>query len=91
MYYFSQGHRHTLKKEIRVLPAGVEPMTFRLLVRMLYQETNRRLVGASSELEFSFSEYPVSLTEKIHLLSISLLDNCQLQLPGSRARRAIFP
>ena len=28
--------RYIRKKEIRVLPTGVEPMTFRLLVRMLY-------------------------------------------------------
>ena len=28
-------HRHTWKKKFRVLPTGVEPKTFRLLVRML--------------------------------------------------------
>ena len=33
---FSEWHRHTQKKEIRVLLSGVEPKTFRLLVRMLY-------------------------------------------------------
>ena len=32
---FSKWHRHTRKK-IRVLLSGVEPKTFRLLVRMLY-------------------------------------------------------
>ena len=31
MIFFSQWHRHTRKKKIRVLPTGVEPMTFRLL------------------------------------------------------------
>ena len=34
--FFSQWHRHTRKRKIRVLPTGVEAMTFRLLVRMLY-------------------------------------------------------
>ena len=33
---FSERHRHTRKKEMRVLLIGVEPKTFRLLVRMLY-------------------------------------------------------
>ena len=33
---FSEWHRHTQKKEIRVLLSGVEPKTFRLLVRVLY-------------------------------------------------------
>ena len=36
MYYSRKWHRHTRKKEIRVLLSGVEPKTFRLLVRMLY-------------------------------------------------------
>ena len=35
MEFFSRRHRHTRKK-IRVLLSGVEPMTFRLLVWMLY-------------------------------------------------------
>ena len=33
---FSQWHRHTRKNEIPVLLPGVEPMTFWLIVRMLY-------------------------------------------------------
>ena len=33
---FSKWHRHTRKKEIRVLLSGVEPKTFQLLVWMLY-------------------------------------------------------
>ena len=36
MYYSRKWHRHTRKKEIRVLLSGVEPETFRLLIRMLY-------------------------------------------------------
>ena len=36
MYYSRKWHRHTRKKEIRVLLSGVEPKTFRLLVRMVY-------------------------------------------------------
>ena len=32
---FSEWHKHTRKKEIRVLLSGVGPKTFRLLVRML--------------------------------------------------------
>ena len=34
--YSRKWRRHTRKKEIRVLLSGVEPKTFRLLVRMLY-------------------------------------------------------
>ena len=34
---FSQWHRYTrIKRKIRVLPTGVEPMTFRLVLRMFY-------------------------------------------------------
>ena len=36
MIFFSEWHRHTRKKKIWVLLSGVEPMTFRLQVRMLY-------------------------------------------------------
>ena len=36
MHYSRKWHRHTRKKEIQVLLSGVEPKTFRLLVRMLY-------------------------------------------------------
>ena len=36
LYFFSKWHRQTRKKKFRVLPSGVEPKTFRLLVRMLY-------------------------------------------------------
>ena len=36
MYYSRKWHRHTRKKENRLLLSGVEPKTFRLLVRMLY-------------------------------------------------------
>ena len=44
---FSQWHNHTRKKEILLLLSGVEPMTFRLLVRMLYHSVSyRRLMGA---------------------------------------------
>ena len=32
----SDTRRHTRKKKIRVLPSGVEPKTFRLLVQMVY-------------------------------------------------------
>ena len=35
MYYSRKWHRHT-RKRMRVLLSGVEPKTFRLLVRMLY-------------------------------------------------------
>ena len=31
MYYSRKWHRHTRKKEIRVLPSGVEPKTFRFI------------------------------------------------------------
>ena len=33
---FSEWHRYARKKEIRVLLSGVEPKTFRLLVRLFY-------------------------------------------------------
>ena len=36
MCYSRKWHRYTRKKEIRLLLSGVEPKTFRLLVRMLY-------------------------------------------------------
>ena len=34
--FFSEWHRHTRKKKFRVLPTGVEPTTFRLLVWTLF-------------------------------------------------------
>ena len=46
MMYYSKSHRQTRKKEIRVLLSGVEPKTFRLLVRLLYH----RATGDSWEL-----------------------------------------
>ena len=36
MMFFCQWHRHTrIKRKIRVLPAGIEPMTFRLVLWVL--------------------------------------------------------
>ena len=57
MYYSREWHRHTRKKEIQVLLSGVEPKTFRLLVRMLYHWAT----GDSWELSM-----PVSLSGIIH-------------------------
>ena len=36
MMWFSKWHRHTQKKELRVLPTGVEATTFTLARQMLY-------------------------------------------------------
>ena len=41
--FFGQWHRHTrIKKKIRVLPTGVGPMTFRLVLRNFFK-TKRKL------------------------------------------------
>ena len=58
MHYFQQVTQTNWEKKIRVLITGVEPVTFLLLIRILYA-----LVGAKA-LKLSI---PVSLTGKIHL------------------------
>ena len=55
---FNEWHRHTGKKEIRELLSGVEPKTFRLLVRMLYHWATGRLVGAKAIKLGSWDKHP---------------------------------
>ena len=57
MYYSRKSHRHTQKK-IRVLLSGVEPKTFRLLVRIALPLSYRRLVGAEAIKLGSWDKHP---------------------------------
>ena len=59
MVYYSVSNTGILGKGIRVLLSGVEPKTFRLLVRRLYLPLSyRRLVGAKAIKLGSWDKYP---------------------------------
>ena len=69
MCYSRKWHRHTRKK-IRVLLSGVEPKTFRLLVRMLVlvRTSNRKVLGSTPDrsTRIFFPSMPVSLSGITH-------------------------
>ena len=60
-FFFSEWHRHSRKKKFRVLPTGVEPTTFRLLVRHCSELFRLYKIGADPNL------IPLQNRNKFHL------------------------